>query len=77
MTERELELWTALKEAREALCGAMRVIAEIDTGTLLDTIVPGIRRKQYADRFVDEMHAINLPDGFGVRIDTVLKKYQP
>jgi hypothetical protein len=77
MTARERELWDALKDAREALCGAMRVIAEIDTGSVVERLIPGSRSETYAQRFVDEMNAIGIQDGFGKRIDEVLLKYAP
>lgn len=66
------ELLATAKELREALCGAMRVIAGIDTATRM-----GIEAVDYMQKFVDEMHLIGLEDGFGVRAQAVIAKADP
>jgi hypothetical protein len=68
------EVVETARQLREGLCAAMRVIAEIDTWTLLDQAIPGIRSETAQQRFVDEVHAIGLKDGFGKRCDDVLKR---
>jgi hypothetical protein len=61
-----------LLTCREAMCAAMRVIAEIDLGSQLG--IPAETRQQ---RFVDELHALGIQDGFGKRIDDVLRSALP
>jgi len=68
------EVVEVARQYREACCAAMRVIAEIDTGTLLDKAIPGIRSETAQQLFIDEVHAIGLKDGFGKRCDDVLKR---
>lgn len=63
------ELLAACKELREAICGAMRVIADLDAMKML-----GAESETRQQRFVDEMHAIGLKDGFGARAEAVIAK---
>jgi hypothetical protein len=63
------ELLTTATQYREALCCAMRVIAELDVGTLV-----GCPSASAQQRFVDECHATGLVDGFGRRNDDVLNR---
>ena len=63
------ELLATCKELREALCGAMRVITEIDAATRL-----GLPMKDAAERFVFEMHALGIRDGFGVLAEEVIAR---
>lgn len=64
MTARERELWNALKDAREALCAAMRVVAREQSDRLQTA-------------FITEVHAAGVQDGFGARIDHILLKFAP
>jgi hypothetical protein len=63
------DLLATCKALREAVCGAMRVIADLDTGLLL-----GASAETRQQRFVDEMHRLGIADGFGVRADAVIAK---
>jgi hypothetical protein len=65
------ELVEVARQLREGLCAAMRVIAEIDTGTLI-----GASSETAQQRFVDEVNLAGLTDGFGARADDVIKKFQ-
>jgi hypothetical protein len=56
------ELLKTASEYREACCAAMRVLAEFDTENIL------------VNRFAEELHAIGLREGFGVRNDDVLRR---
>lgn len=66
------DLLETAKELREALTAAMRVLAEIDTGTLM-----GLDRQERMQRFVDEVHLAGLKDGFGVRCQNVIARIDP
>jgi hypothetical protein len=63
------ELFTALVECREATCAAMRVIADLDLGTQI-----GWPAETRVERFVEEVHALGITDGFGQRIDDLIAR---
>lgn len=69
--EREIktDLLSALKECRDAIAAAMRVIHGIDLATSL-----GLAAENHEQRFVDEVHAVGISDGFGVRADAAIAK---
>ncbi len=58
-------LIASLKEMREAGCAAMRVVADLDGH-------PMLRAETREQRFVDELKAVGVTDGFGVRADKLL-----
>lgn len=63
------ELLVALKECRDAVAAAMRVIADIDTGKLL-----GMEPDTKYQRLIDECAAAGVSNGFGKRADAVIAK---
>jgi hypothetical protein len=56
------ELLKTASEYREACCAAMRVLAEFDTENIL------------ANSFAEELYAIGIREGFGLRNDEVLRR---
>lgn len=63
------DLLAALKECREAVAAAMRVIADIDAGKLI-----GMEPDTKYQRLIDECAMAGVSNGFGVRADTAIAK---
>ena len=63
------ELLAALKECRDAVAAAMRVIADLDTDALI-----GLASEAKQQRFVDELKIAGVKNGFGKRADDLIKK---
>lgn len=63
------DLLAALRECLEVTAAAMRVITQIDIGTLVGA--PAETRNQ---AFVDEVKVIGITNGFGVRAKAAIAK---
>lgn len=69
MTPREQQLFDCLREMREACCAAMRVVADLDMAHSI-----GMDAETRQQRFIDELHAVGVKDGFGVRADRLIQE---
>ncbi len=63
------DLLITLKDCREAIAAAMRVIHGIDLANRL-----GLAADNYEQRLVDEIKAVGVTDGFGVRAEAAIAK---
>lgn len=63
------DLLAALKECRDAVTAAMRVVADLDAMRLL-----GADADTRQARFVDELKVAGVKDGFGVRANAAIAK---
>lgn len=66
------ELLESCKELRDALAAAMRVIVDLDR--LKRVGVADLLTDSREQRFVEELHAIGIKDGIGVRAEQAIQR---